>query len=96
MNFNLNSRQLVALIVVGGAAALAYAFTRDAKDATQAATQLLAIMIAAGVIAVFLSAAGGAPEDVSSIADGLRRARRGERPLSRARSGWAGARIEFG
>jgi methyl-accepting chemotaxis protein len=80
VNFNLNSRQLLAILVVGGAAALAYAFTRDAKDASQLTTQLLGIMIVAGIVAVFLSAGGGAPEDVSSIADGLRRARRGERP----------------
>lgn len=80
MNFNLNSRQLFAFLVVGGGAVLGYLFAKDAKEPTQALTQLLGIMIVAGVVAVIVSAGGGGQEDVGPIADGLRRARRGERP----------------
>ena len=80
MNFNLNSRQLVALLVVGGGAFAAYIVAKDAKEPGQMLTQLVGIMLVAGIVAVFLSAAGGTAEDVSSVSDGLRRARRGERP----------------
>ncbi|MFO0741036.1 MAG: methyl-accepting chemotaxis protein [Labilithrix sp.] len=80
MNFNLSSRQLIALFVIAGGGALGFLFFKDAKEPGQMLTQLIGLMITAGVIGVFVSAGGGQQEDVSSIADGLRRARRGERP----------------
>jgi methyl-accepting chemotaxis protein len=73
VNFNLNSRQLLALLIVAVGAFGAYTFTKDAA-------QLVGIVAVAGVLAVVFSSAAGPQEDVSSVSDGLRRARRGERP----------------
>jgi methyl-accepting chemotaxis protein len=80
MNNNLNNRQLVALLVVVGAAVLAFFLARDSKDPGQLAATMAGVVALAGVVAVFLSGGGGPTQDIGSIADGLRRARRGDRP----------------
>jgi methyl-accepting chemotaxis protein len=80
MNFNLSGRQGAALLVVAIAAIAAFVLTNGNKDGTLIASQIAAIAAAGGVIAVFMSSSGGPGHDVGAIVDGLRRAKRGDRP----------------
>jgi methyl-accepting chemotaxis protein len=80
MNLNLTGRQGAALLVVAIAATLAFLLTNGSKDGTQIATQIAAIVAGFGLVAVFMSASGGGTQDVGAVVDGVRRARRGDRP----------------
>jgi methyl-accepting chemotaxis protein len=80
MNLNISVRQVLALLVVIFAAAFAFFVTSGAKDAAQIAPTIVAIVAISGLVAVFFSASGGGTQDVGAVVDGLRRARRGDRP----------------
>jgi methyl-accepting chemotaxis protein len=80
MNFNLNTRQLVAFAAALGAALAAYALL---KGATTDPTLPMQVAVAVGgcaIVAVFLAAAGGPTQDIGSVVEGLRRAREGRAP----------------
>jgi methyl-accepting chemotaxis protein len=80
MNFNITSRQALAFLAVVAAAFAVYVITKDSKDASQVAVQLGAIAAVGGLAGVFLSASGGPAQDIGAVVEGLRRARRGDRP----------------
>ena len=80
MNISLSSKQLAGFAAIFIGVVVGYFYATTTKDAAQIPTYLLAIMAVAGVAAVIASASGGGGEDVSSIAEGLRRARNGDRP----------------
>jgi len=73
MNLNLTGNRLLALILAGAAGFSAY-YLRT--DATLAGVLAFALAMAA----VIASSSGGGQEDIGSIVDGVRRARRGDRP----------------
>ncbi|HVJ89424.1 MAG TPA: methyl-accepting chemotaxis protein, partial [Labilithrix sp.] len=75
---NLSNRQVLAFIAVVVAAAAAYVLVKD-KDAN-VAMQAAAAVLALGLLAVFLAGGGGPTQDLGSVLDGIRRARRGDRP----------------
>lgn len=72
MNLNITTKQLVAILLVAGAAAAGYALLHDPA-------QLAVLVAVAGVVAVLVSATAGGQQDVGAIIDGVRRARRGDR-----------------
>jgi len=80
MNNNISNRQVVAFVIVFGAAIAAYLLARDIKDPSGAAP-VAAIMLVGGLLAVFLGAGGTGPAvDLGPVVEGIRRARRGDRP----------------
>ena len=81
MNFTLTGRQGLALLIVAAAAGLVFAVANGSKEgAAQIALQVAAITAAGGLVAVLFSAGGGGSADIGAVVEGLRRARRGERP----------------
>jgi len=79
MNFNITSRQVAALLVVA-AAGVAAVLMLQKQDSNQIAAQIAGIVGLGGAIGVLISSSGGPGQDVGAIIDGLRRARRGDRP----------------
>lgn len=80
MNTNFSNRQLVAILVIAAAAAIAFFVARDSKDPAQLATTMAGLIAIAGILGVFLAGGSGPGQDVGAVADGIRRARRGDRP----------------
>ena len=70
----------MALLTIAAGALATWVVGANAKVPGPMLTPLIGIMAIAGIVAVFVSAASGPGEDLSAIGDGLRRARRGERP----------------
>ncbi len=82
MNFNISSRQLVAILVVA-AVGIGAGIWLQGKDPNQVASQvgqIVAIVTLAGAVGVVFASAGGPSQDVGAVVEGLRRARRGDRP----------------
>src|SRR5262245_15894628 len=76
----LTGRQGVALLVIVVAAIATFVVLNGTKEPNQAAAVVAGIVAAGGILAVLFSAAGGPSQDVGAVLDGLRRARRGDRP----------------
>ena len=70
----LNKNALIGLAIAVGAAIVAFVLAKDI-------TQVAAVCAVGGVVGVMLAASGGGPQDVGAIVDGVRRARRGDRPI---------------
>jgi methyl-accepting chemotaxis protein len=79
MNFNITSRQVGAILVVV-AAGVAAVLMMQGKDPNQIAAQIAGIVGLGGAVGVLISSAGSGAQDVGAVVDGLRRARRGDRP----------------
>jgi methyl-accepting chemotaxis protein len=72
-----NQKALLGALIAAGVAVLAYFVTRDSRDMVQ-----LAIMCGiGGAVGAYVAGSGGATQDVGAIVDGVRRARRGDRPI---------------
>lgn len=69
-----NQKALFGAIVAIGGAAIAFLIARDT-------VQLAVFAGVGGLIGVFLAAQSGGGQDVGAIVDGVRRARRGDRPI---------------
>ena len=79
MNFNITNRQVGAIVVIAVAVGLAY-FMAQGRDPNQIALQIIGVVGVGGAVGVLVSSAGGSAQDVGTVVDGLRRARRGDRP----------------
>ena len=72
-----NQKALLGALIAAGVAVLAYFVTRDSRDMVQ-----LAIMCGiGGAVGAYVAGSGGGTQDVGAIVDGVRRARRGDRPI---------------
>jgi methyl-accepting chemotaxis protein len=68
-----NKNTVIGLAIAAGAAFIAFVVGKDV-------TAVAAICAVGGVVGVFFSASGGGGQDLGAVVDGLRRARRGDRP----------------
>jgi methyl-accepting chemotaxis protein len=69
-----NKNALIGLAIAVGAAIVAFVLAKDI-------TQVAAVCAVGGVVGVILASSGGGSHDVGAIVDGVRRARRGDRPI---------------
>jgi len=69
-----NKNALIGLAIAVGAAIIAFVLAKDI-------TQVAAVCAVGGVVGVILASSGGGSTDVGAIVDGVRRARRGDRPI---------------
>ena len=74
-----NQKALVGALVAVGAALAAFILAKDTM-------QVAAVCAIGGIIGVFLAASGGT-QDVGAVIDGVRRARRGDRPIAPSNAG---------
>ncbi len=76
---SLNPKALVGAVFSLGICAIGFVLARDM-------TQLAVVCAVGGFVGAFMASSGGAMQDVGAVIDGVRRARRGDRPVAPAGS----------